>query len=137
MGSNEKSAMKLTYGEGRTEHRRLTNGTKVTAIFEHRRDQSNRGDIARQHWGCCCAFRWRLFQRPADTHNCHIYAIIHCLIREHEPTDLLGKFNPKQGQPNKQKQAGYESARHSTIPATTSLTYYWSAVPSRSTSLGG
>ena len=88
--------MKLTYGQGRTENRRLMTRSKVAAIFEHHRDRWNRGDIARKHLGCR-NFIWRLFQRPAKTQNCRIHAIIHCLIREHERTGLLDKFNPKQG----------------------------------------
>src|SRR4029434_8195775 len=100
MESNEKSAMKLTYGQGRTENHRFTTGNKIAAIFEHHRDRWNRGDIARKHLGCCRNFIWRLFQRPAKTHNRRIYTIIHCLIRELEPSDLLDKFNPKQGKPN-------------------------------------
>ena len=114
MGSNKKSAMKLTYGQGRPENRRLTTGNKVAAIFEHDRDQSNRGEIDRKYRGCCCHFRCRRFQRYAESHNCGIHAIIHCLIREHEPTGLLGKFNPEQSQPNKKKQVGGESAGHGT-----------------------
>jgi hypothetical protein len=112
MGSNQKSAVKLTYGRGRTENRRLKTGNKVATIFEHRRDQSNRRDEARKHWRCCCNLRWRLFQRPTEAHNCRIHSIIDCLIGEHEPTDLLDKFNPKQGQPNKKKRVGNESAQH-------------------------
>jgi hypothetical protein len=112
MGSNKKSAMKLTYGQGRTENRRLAAGNKVAAIFEHHGDQSNGEHIPRKHWGCSCNFRRRCFQRYAESHNCGIHAIIHCLIREHEPTGLLDKFNSEQGQPNKKEQAGYESTRH-------------------------
>jgi hypothetical protein len=114
MGSNEKSAVKLTYEQGRTENHWLATGNKVATLFEHRRDQSNRGDIARKHWGCCCNFWCRHFQRPAKTQNCCIHAIINCLIRKHERTGLLDKFSPQQGQPNKKKQTGYESVRHGT-----------------------
>ena len=130
MGSNEKSAMKLTYRQTRTENRGLETGNKVAAIFEGYGDQSNRRDIDRKHWGGCC--RWRFFQRPANAQNCCVDAIIDRLIGKHERTGLLEKFNPKQGQPNKKKQVGDESARHSTYSSNKEFNILSSAVRSRS-----
>src|SRR5262245_31273319 len=121
MGSNEKSAMKLKYRQGWNENRRLRTATKTAAIFKYHPDQSNGKDIGKKHWGGFCNFRCRRFQRYAESHNCRIHVIIHSLIRKLEPTDLLGKFNPKQGQPNKKKQAGCEPTRHSSIPPTNTL----------------